>query len=655
MKDKRKVAIYLLTAISILSIFGIIVTDMKYALTSDGATVLLLAQRQLATKQLFPEDFHHTTGVFVLALNLLIAPIMKVCHNWILSRSIAVVIQTIIGFFGILLLWKDKTTQNITKGLMMIILLALPLSYEVFENLYIQASYFTTYIKIIYALAAIKLYYESEKKKTHFFLIILVTAVCTLGNMRNVLVYTIPMLGACLIIYLIENQWDLIKTVKERSFQAIILSTVLGTGAGLASYRILTRSVKSSMDSYAGITCAGYNNAGSQLVQTISNIFTVYGASGDGNLVTLATVVRCFGFLYAVIAVLVIPVYVLFQYKKITNIFHKILLAYAWISNFAVLYMSVFTTANVERYLLPVYFNCIILLILSLDFIKEKMPMHMSRIAGGLFLAFVLVVHARVWVSGVDSLRSTQNFMESYETLHDKVINILEDEGIKYGYAEYWTAYRLMCQTNGEIEVGAVVLENMSPYLWGTSETYYDMETHQGKSFLLLAPSNISSLAKNHMDVLQRYYASADKVYNVDKYMLLIYDENVLGMDSMEGDSTVFQPEDLRVSDTAAFASADEICLFSGGMQYGPYITLQPGTYKIEITGSNLKELSSKVTAKSGTVEIPIESEQSEDDRIEYKFSIDETYTEIEFVNQCTGDGMYSEIDSICVEREKEK
>ena len=160
--------------------------------------------------------------------------------------------------------------------------------------------------------------------------------------MRNVLVYTIPMLGACLIIYLIENQWDLIKTVKERSFQAIILSTVLGTGAGLASYRILTRSVKSSMDSYAGITCAGYNNAGSQLVQTISNIFTVYGASGDGNLVTLAAVVRCFGFLYAVIAVLVIPVYVLFQYKKITNIFHKILLAYAWISNFAVLYMSVF-------------------------------------------------------------------------------------------------------------------------------------------------------------------------------------------------------------------------------------------------------------------------------------------------------------------------
>ena len=65
-------------------------------LHSDTATAVLLAREQLRTGQWFPSSWNYGQDIWVLSLNLLVLPFLAILKDMVLSRQLAVVVQTMI-------------------------------------------------------------------------------------------------------------------------------------------------------------------------------------------------------------------------------------------------------------------------------------------------------------------------------------------------------------------------------------------------------------------------------------------------------------------------------------------------------------------------------------------------------------------------------
>ena len=95
-----------------------------------------------------------------------------------------------------------------------------------------------------------------------------------------------------------------------------------------------------------------------------------------------------------------------------------------------------------------------------------------------------------------------------------------------------------------------------------------------------------------------------------------------------------FMPDELFSSGTITTLY---IQLNKGDFQYGPYITLPPGKYNISITGKNLENIESKITANNGKQSLEIKNLKNSDSCINYQFDLKRLTEQIEFVNLNNG------------------
>lgn len=70
--------------------------------------------------------------------------------------------------------------------------------------------------------------------------------------------------------------------------------------------------------------------------------------------------------------------------------------------------------------------------------------------------------------------------------------------------------------------------------------------------------------------------------------------------------------------------------LHKNGISYGPYLTITEGQYCVTVEGENLWELYFDVYSQSGDEILPIEDSLIENDKIQYKFRLDKSYTDLE-------------------------
>lgn len=70
----------------------------------------------------------------------------------------------------------------------------------------------------------------------------------------------------------------------------------------------------------------------------------------------------------------------------------------------------------------------------------------------------------------------------------------------------------------------------------------------------------------------------------------------------------------------------------NGSIQFGPYYSLEAGTYQVVLCGANLSNVTTKVTSNSGRNQIPITNIKVSKNYIQYEFSVDKKRNDIEFV-----------------------
>lgn len=279
------------------------------------------------------------------------------------------------------------------------------------------------------------------------------------------------------------------------------------------------------------------------------------------------------------------------------------------------------TTAGVVRYLIPVYFNNILLLVISTQNLKKPGHIRLGMVCmAGLFAVLTI----SVWEV---QIRQENRFGdESLQIAKPVAIkNLLQEKNIKYGYADFSDAYGNTMLSNGEITMVAFHGSDLSPFYWLTSEQWYREEEYDGRHCILI---------KDQVQIDEIYYICADEIVHYHNYVLLIFDDCIIkDLQDQKAQTATGQKialSSLNLSDMA-YRYENSVYLKTGGNQFGPYIDLKKGKYVVELTGKELHNAEPYVLADHGVECVNIEILDHDEAYVKYSFALDEDKEGVEF------------------------
>ncbi len=621
MNDKQIKQIKIISCIIILGvilgyqIFNILCNTYKYV-NSDFAIASLLANEQIKTRQLLPEGFHYSTGVFVIYLNLLVIPFMLFIKDWLLCSELAVIVQTIIGILLIFIFFKKtlKKDKWIFCAVLSSILILLPLSYHETYYSYYEAVYFTNFIFELIVMITLINYWSSSKVWLAGVIYLLAIIGTNLNSTRNIILLVAPILLTIILYLLLESQFNLKKLFSNRKGVRCIIITVAGTCIAYILFKVICIKVE-LFSEVAGITFASSGDIGKNILSFINSLFEVYGASGNSILISYSGIMNVIKFGYAMICIGIVPVLAIISYRKTENYIVKLIIIFLIISNLCVIYMCIFTTAaGVQRYVLPIYYNNILLLILCIQSIKS----------------FWNKKYIILYITGIFSLLAIKGWEENVKTRNEsnmyyELVDLMYKNNIKYGYADFWDAYVTMMLSNGEVTLVGFQGSELTPFYWLTSQKWYEEENYAGRHCIL---------TRSDATINEKYYIMADEIVYHKNYVLLIFNNSII-RDLPDISIATSRKREIPINSLyfmgEAYRYSNKICLKKGGIQYGPYIHLDAGYYQVEIIGNNLTKGQASVTVLQGKEYIDFTIVELDKEKMIYTFKIDEDMEEVEF------------------------
>ncbi len=555
-------------------------------LHSDTATAVLLAREQLRTGQWFPSSWNYGQDIWVLSLNLLVLPFLAILKDMVLSRQLAVVVQTMI----IIVLVYQFVRRIVSKeaGLLAAVAAVVPISASVTEYYFYQATYNSQGLEM---LVAFLLLYELIEKKCsrRKFLVLNGLLMLWMVNLnsngpRYLAVLIVPMLCAIALYVLIHTQFDIIRCFKEYKKYVIEIAVICaGTVLGLTVYVFLC----SHLNYFPGqveMSFVTAKEAANRILTLLSSYFTLYGAAGVNGILTIRGMFIFLKFIYMVISCIIAPLMLARNYNKLETGFEKIFLLFTGVVEVIILYLLIFgSLAGNERYIIVLYFcNIIILAMFYQQFIRKNI-----RFAYFAVLCFFVPMTLGTYMTW--TAYPTINTQPNISS-RDALMAFLEAHDLHFGYTEYWLAYSNTVLSNGEYELNSMMTDYIKPELWLNASDHYQSEYYNGRTFLMIPTSSLHRVQKPLMDAVKEQYV-------FENYTVLVYDYNIMydsgistPFPSEPGQSVVYtlntpgmyqevtNDKFIQTEDGSFQSNGNSACIAAG-----PTLDLTPGTYTVEI------------------------------------------------------------------------
>lgn len=380
-----------------------------------------------------------------------------------------------------------------------------------------------------------------------------------------------------------------------------------------------------------GFTFAEYEETGSAFILFIKNMIMLFNGFFFGERVSFNSVSKGIGVL-----ILLVGCYAVFHILK--N-FRKQSLINQIMSISLIIYpILLMLTGIAEWYFVPV-FLFMILLILRTDFLRIINKNYAVRNDRRLFTGIFIVIVAVVILNGYRNFPKEAGYFHQ-DNESSKIAELIKTNNLKKGYGEFWDSGVMFYYTGPEVivaPVGSVKRYISEPYYWFSKKEWYN----ENRNFIIANSKNVEKFIKHFGEPEKKYFAEDE-----DRY-LLIYNKNL---------SNELDILDIKNSLNCTGGSIKEdgkLYLYSDAVCKGPYLSLEKGRYKIEIRGSNLKNLDIKtgVTGiKDGLFEL--ENLKISSKAISYEINIKENTDYIEFRLRNSGQGIII-VESILKERIK--
>ncbi len=607
-------------ACSIIAVTCYIFAYTRGFVHSDLAAKVLFAHEQHAKHQYFPDGFCYSTGVFILGIENLIYFFMIFMEDWVLCRQAAQFVQTLLLFgsvycFFTTIFGKKKGSIGFAAG---VILLVLPLSEVVYDLYYYQAAYTKNVIclLLLFTVAGKIMTEQSRRKEQIWLWMFVLLTVCNNLGIRNIILIEAPWILTVLLM-----SFD----VKSRRFQiepkekTIISWSCIATAAGLIFYK-LAELYTGWENQFEAVAFVKLETMVAQIAGLITAAFEIYGAGEQTALFSLTGIALPFRFLYMLVSVVIVPIAWLICWKRVHNQIWKWFIGYCWLSNLFLAYFFFATSTGLSpMHMLSAYINNTIVLAGTVIYIWDHY--FWKKTICMICAACILLFHS-VYIT-----QCSETVAEK-EALDQELIQYLEENDLDFGYAGFWNASKYMLLTSGKITILSYTGEPNTPWYWLTSREWYDPGYHKGKTFLLL---------EENEQVADRYYQNAERVEQVGDYMVLVFGQNLTDDPYLmygilqEGRTQKIDTKDLYTMNKAWW-NGDQICLEEGGMQYGPYLELESGTYEVCVKGADLQQTVFEISTGADHQRKAVKLIKQTEDQVVYQFSLDDFTTETEFI-----------------------
>lgn len=485
-KEKRKwKSLYtysILLALALIAIIGWIFLKTKYNAHSDWATAPLLAREELRHGSLLPEGWVYAQGVWLFSLQVLVLPFLAITKDMLLSRELAVALQTVLVTF---LFVKGLGRMTTKKGaILAAIFMLIPISSEVLKNHYYEATYNTNNIWLMLLIFDMICFHESVERKSRWaffqgFIAVYLVTILTIPGTKLLATLFLPFLAAMVLYLAVKEKFYIKKMIKHTSAVWLIGLTVLGIGIGLLCQGPLQDAViyKSGVASMEFTKGSSYMH---NLGATVYGFLELYGCVGgaEKNIISLEGVVCLFKWAVAFFMCLVVPVWCIVKYKKLKTDYHRIFVLFAWISVAMMLFLCVVTPnfSNTPRYLLGVFVNNLILTVFFFDYYIEKSEYYSH-------LVLICLLLPLIGGSYLTSLKKDEGRYDNQK----QIFEYLQEQNISYGYATYWNAQVMTVLSNGEVEIMPVISGNPTKaHDWLSSVEWFEDSYYDGSFCLIL-------------------------------------------------------------------------------------------------------------------------------------------------------------------------
>lgn len=548
MREKKDAVWWLLATGLVLGTVFIVIAVFRgtlYTLHSDDAAAVLLAREQLVSGQLLPKDWSYAYEYWILTLNLLILPFLKMTGQMLLSRELAVVLQFLLfetaGYF---LLKKLVSAKGALFGC---ILLIAPLSFLQMEHFYFQATYATFILWgfVILLLAfgffqevfAQKEKQDTDRKRSLQKEILLGVVLCALivalgcGGTRILGTVLLPVAGSMAYTMWEDEGYSLVGVLKKRRLlvKTGIVCAAMLFGIVAGNWLIATVGRLNGVQTMLISKAADFTE---HLSDFVNAFFETYGCFEAEELMSASGILGVFKLVLALFEGIFVPVSLLGHLKELKKE-QRFFVIYAALSFVVIFYMMVVCGLKNSYYFLPVYVNGVLQTCIFLEHFWRSFQKQLQLLAAGFLLPIALfscIIYAKYNYASVD-------YWAGFNTVDLGLLEFLQKEGLEYGYADFFNAGCYTVASNGAVEIVsvneeyrfsdveekyiAVVCHPNSVRHWLSSERWYQNGYHEGESFILTKTEFLDELEAS-------YRESAERTLTYQQYTILVFEESLV-------------------------------------------------------------------------------------------------------------------------------
>ena len=504
-----------------------IVFLMRYNFQADSAFFVTLAQEQLRTHSLFPEGMHYSTGLFILTPNLFVIPFLLITDNLVLARQLAILLLWLFVYIVLYKVFITKKERN-NKGFI--------LAGSVFSILYVNSSvvsmhfYQGAYISyLLFLLSFLALMnriisYKSYNKK-YYAGVLALYVLANLGDIRNLIIWGIPGLLAYILFIFLESEKKvelILQKCEEITFARVLLNSVLFS----FTFYVIMAIIYGNSGSTSSMIELEAKDYGESVYHILIGLFNLFGNSYTARVFSGDGLFKLVNFIMAFFLIFIIPVVAVKNYKNMNSQYSRFLVLFSLVSSTFYLFAVFITGAAIylDRYLLPVYNNIIIVFAVTGSYFLDKIKSYkIAKFGITCVLLYVIASNLFYIYSQKESLvyHKFGYFAAGEEGLTD----FLENKGLQYGYATFTNAEEYSVLSDNRVRIRSVVFDQgtVSPVKWLTSDTFYEPDIYVGNTFLMITDDELKKGFPNGINV----WGQPKETFIFKKYNIFVYDYNV--------------------------------------------------------------------------------------------------------------------------------
>ena len=499
-------------------------------LHSDCTDTLWWAQASYDSGRLISDNFKYA-ALLPFGGNLLMLPFIPLFGVSMITHNIGMIIFAILFVAGLIFLGRSLGYGYFPSSILaFIVTLVLSSSDKLREIMWGHVIYYSlgllflcVGLSLVIRLQNKNLFNGVLKDKKTLILIIALfafTAAAMTNGIQSFIIYLLPVAGALVLerIFADEDKEQL----KARSFNHLAICGILTVSAviGLLLLKAISHGVSagyaSAYSSYEGMN--NWLNSAHNFFQHWFSLFGVSVEKGDP-LVSLASVkniIRIFTSLF----LLAFPIISLFMYKKINSRGARLVLLSHFVLSALIMYAYLFGLLSSANWRLTPMLgsSAIASVVCAIELIVPK-GIEISKRFGILAMCFLVLAPS---VSAVEIAKMPADYGRD-NNLH-MLAEALEENGLKYGYAEFWLSQAITLLSDSKVKVRNIDIysDGIEKYEYQSQYTWFDDQEGVSEYFLLVSDY--------HNSVLSEWLAGQTgitKTIPLSGYTVYVFDKNL--------------------------------------------------------------------------------------------------------------------------------